>query len=104
MELNHVKGTTALRLKKAGLDTHIATRFVNHPLQQALFVAREEALQQLQVRAEPLHALVSVCGLVAQTATGYIGRNRAGSGNEANLSGFQARWRHSRVYYRSFPP
>jgi hypothetical protein len=47
MELNHVKGTTALRLKKAGLDTHIATRFVNHPLQQALFVAREQALQSI---------------------------------------------------------
>ena len=44
MELHHVKGTTALRLKKAGLDTHLATRFVNHPLTKALFEAREEAL------------------------------------------------------------
>jgi hypothetical protein len=47
MELNHVKGTTALRLKKAGLDTHIATDFVNHPLMKALFEAREEALRSI---------------------------------------------------------
>ena len=47
MELKHVKGTTALRLKKAGLDTHIATEFVNHPLSKALFVAREEALSSI---------------------------------------------------------
>jgi hypothetical protein len=47
MELRHVKGTTALRLKKAGLDTHIATDFVNHPLMKALFEAREEALRSI---------------------------------------------------------
>jgi len=47
MELRHVKGTTALRLKKAGLDTHIATNFVNHPLMIALFEAREEALRSI---------------------------------------------------------
>jgi hypothetical protein len=47
MDLRHVKGTTALRLTKAGLDKHIATRFVNHPLVQALLKAREEALNSI---------------------------------------------------------
>ena len=47
MELRHVKGTTALRLKKAGLDTHIAAKFVTQPLIQELLAAREEALDSI---------------------------------------------------------
>jgi hypothetical protein len=47
MELKHVRGTTALRLEKAGLDTHIANSFVNHPLTKTLFEAREEALKSI---------------------------------------------------------
>jgi hypothetical protein len=48
MERHRIPGTTALRLKKVGLDTHYAARFVNHRLIQALLVAREEAWRVIE--------------------------------------------------------
>jgi hypothetical protein len=103
MELKHVKGTTALRLKKTGLDTHIAARFVNRPLAKELFVAREEALSSIASAGGATTCFGMVCGLIAQAAEAHNGRGRPGLGDETNLSGFQARWRDSRVYYRAFP-
>jgi hypothetical protein len=72
MELNHVKGTTALRLTKAGLDKHIATRFVNHPLLQALLVAREAALKSIATAGGAMTCFGKWCSISASRQPRHI--------------------------------